>query len=827
MPQEIPEITNAFVSNNRLKLLRREKNGELKSWSVKAEYSVFVKKEDLPKLRNIIGKRAMTVEGDYVRIVFNDYNERDHAVRGFPDGDGFKPSLFEKAGVKTYEGDLSPVKRFLIDSRAKILKPIAGYLDLETDSRVSFARKEEARCLCWGFCIPTPNGLERFGGVLEEDTDEAEKELLMDLFFEMQAVDQVLAWNGDKFDFEYLKERVKYLGLDVQMKRWLWCDHMLLFMKYNMTASESGDEKASMALTSVAASLKVQGKLTDKGVGELEGVQVGGAKTWEFWNAGGRNRELLLEYCVEDAATMGRIDEATGFISILSTLAETCGVLPDSRGMSGMNFVESFLMRLGADRGIRAPTKFGFNSDNTEQFKGAHVFETMKGLFTDVHICDFARLYPSIMQAYNMSPDTYAGRAMSDKVNESGQRIPLDFDEACKVKAKGVAVCPITLEQFYVDRGRGLFAAALDEIVEKRKYWSKKKNDYAAGTPEWKECDRRDQAFKIIANTFYGVSGSPMSRFFMREVSESVTQIGVWLIQSTAKAGSDWRKKLTTVFGDTDSCAFVGCTEEEFVEFTRMCNEVLYPTMIKPTGGDASFISLAFEKSFSLMVNVAKKTYAGRMSHYKGKRVPMDAPPVIKGLEFKRGDTRKLTREMQEEVVNKILLIGKPIPEDYPLEPEDLVPIVEKWQKNIMSGNFDYKKAVISKKIQKPLNEYGGIGVNGKPLPLPPHVKIAKQLEAKGEAIYAGVKIDYVIIDGKASPQVIKRASEATIEDLDLFYLWEQGTWPASHRVLEAAFPTYKWNAKWGSVRPMKNVLPGQVGFNFGERQSLPPRKWE
>ncbi len=802
---EGPLVVNAYVAYDKINCLRREADGSLYVTKIPADYVFFVEKKHAEKLEGLRGKRRMKDDGRFIRVSCNSYEERDRLCRGFRDFDGiYQPGLIEQ-GVSVFEADLSPVKRWLIDSQARIQKPLTGYADLETDSRVPFAEKERARLLCWGLVIKKgPGDLERIGAVLEENTDAAERELIKDLFYELCEVDQVQAWNGDVFDFEYLKARVEYLGLGIDMRRWLLCDHMQLYQKFNMTASESGDEKASMALNRVAASLKVSGKLKEKGVGDLEGVPVEGARTWDFWVSGGRNRELLLEYCVEDCATMVRIEEATGYVEILSTLAETCRVFPDSKGMRGKNFVESFVMSIGAKRGLRAPTMYHGDSGATEQFKGAYVFPTKKGLFRDVHVCDFARLYPSIMQAWNMSPETYAGKFTGEQVDLG------DVED-------GVAVCPVTHEQFRVSGERGLFAAALDFIVEQRKFWSKKKALLEPGSPDWKEADRRDAAYKIIANTFYGVSGSPFSRYFMRELSESVTQIGAWLIKSTVTAAEERGYKL--IAGDTDSAMILGCTVDEFREFVEWCNTDLYPRIIKPWRGNSSFISLAFEKSFSLMGNIEKKVYFGRMSHFKGKAATLDTPPSVKGLEFKRGDTARLARDIQEEVVKTILLHGKQIPEVYPVTSKDLAEIVARWQSYILTALFPFADAVIAKKVQKTTGAYGGTGPKGQIITVPAHVRVAKILESRGLPIYPGIKVEYVVADGKASPQKVLPAMDAKKEDLDLFYLWEQVVWPAAERVLKTCFPDFQWEY-YGSVRPLRGVLPGQMGLGFGERKS-------
>lgn len=824
---EPPVCVNVFLQGNRLRILRRGAGGELLESYAKPEYALFVRKKDAAFLRPFENRRTIRDEGEFVRMICASYEERQKLVEGYRDENRiFHAGYFKEKNVETFEADVSPVKRWLIDSRARVQKAIAGYCDLEIDSRVPFERKGEARMLCWGLVVPKPDGsVEEIGGVLEEWSDAAEKKLILDLFWELAAVDQILCWNGDRFDFEYLKERVQRLGIQVDLRRWLLCDHMQLFAKLN-TGSESGDEKASMALDRVAAAQKVAGKLRECGAGELAGVKVGGAKSYEFWAAGGRNRELLLEYCVEDAMTMLRIELKSGWVDVLSKISETCGVLADSRGFRGVNYVESFLMRLGAERGVRAPTKIYEDTtwEEHEQFRGAYVFPTKTGLFSSVHICDFSRLYPSMIQAWNMSPETWRGPALRPDGTPAAT-----LEEALRDLKEDEAVAPTTFQKFRITGERGLLALAVDRMVEQRKYWSKKKKAAEPGSAEWIHCNRMDQGWKALVNTLYGVIGSIFSRFFKKEIAESVTQNGVWLIKMVVAQAAE-RHGLTAIAGDTDSgfLSKPGFTMEEFREFIVWCNAELFPSSIAPTRGRCEFISLSYEKEFALMISCVKKTYAGRLAHMEMKPVSQDKAPTIKGLEYKRGDSAKIARDMQEEIVRTILMIGKPLPEEYSIEPKDLEAIIERWQQYVLGGAFPFEEAVISQAMKKNPESYGGKKPDGSVLPVPGHVRVAMVLKQRGFPIYPGVKIEYVVADGSKTPQKLVAAVDATVEDVDWFHLWEKEVWPATERVVSVVFPKHQWK-RWGAVRPKstgpRKVLEGQKGFGFGERTPLPKKR--
>jgi uncharacterized protein YprB with RNaseH-like and TPR domain len=71
------------------------------------------------------------------------------------------------------------------------------WLDLETDSRIPFSKKEEMRILVWS--LEDEDGRVQVG-VLEADNDRAEKVLLERLWRALEDYDQIIAWNGDDFD---------------------------------------------------------------------------------------------------------------------------------------------------------------------------------------------------------------------------------------------------------------------------------------------------------------------------------------------------------------------------------------------------------------------------------------------------------------------------------------------------------------------------------------------------------------------------------------------------------------------------------------------------
>jgi len=385
---------NAFVEGDRLVLLyRNPATGVLMQRRVPAEFSSFYWRDAIAQHLKELGQnrfvRGFTEEGDWVRVRWSDYWVRKKALSS--------ESPLTKAGVVAFEGDVDPVRRYLADTGAHIAKPRRAYVDFETDSRVSprKAAEGEARILSW---VVMRDDESYDIGCLEQDSDADERELIEALFESLEDVDQVVAWNGDSFDFCLLPVRIERSHANVKdLRRWLWLDQMVLFERMNRNAAESGDEKQSLKLNVVCEAMIGEGK-----------HDFDARRTYEYWAAGGEKRELMLSYMVQDARLQVRLERKVGHIDLHQTISEVCSVFPDSRGMNPTVFVDGFMLKMAVERRTHWPTK-RFDQEEGQQFAGAWVIEPKaRGFCENVHVCDFKSLYPSIIITWNMSPETKA-----------------------------------------------------------------------------------------------------------------------------------------------------------------------------------------------------------------------------------------------------------------------------------------------------------------------------------------------------------------------------------------------------------------------------------
>lgn len=777
---------NAYWDGDRsIVVVSRDSTGRRRSRRVDAEFSCFIRasemtakvERDLRTSRAVVGMRQ---EGAHWRVRFRtrDALRKLTSPPKWPGPDGERISYFEKYKITPLEADVHPVRRWLTENEVALQRPRRCYLDLETDSRVSFRNKEETRVLTWA--VVSHEDGQTWRGVLEAETDAAERSLLLGLWEVLQGFDQVCAWNGDRFDFPVLRARTREQRISVPWNAWLWLDQLELFKKLNVSSSESGEEKTSFKLGAVASAL----------LGETKD-DLDASKSWSYWEAGGESRELLARYNVRDTELLRLIELKTGYADLLQTLCEATTTLPDSRGMNGTNYVEGFLLRLARGRDIHFRTSWEFRT--SEKFDGALVIDPKKlGILRDVHVADFASLYPSIIQTWNMSPETIADQKVRGTYSGPGYV----GQQWSKPRPAGHCEHPTLGWCFSVER-QGLLAEAVTELKRLRQEWTDRKASLPPGTPEWKDADRRASAYKIAANTFYGVIGSPFSRFFVRDVAESVAQGGVWLLRLISAEAE--RSGMVVVYGDTDSVFVAGCTEAEFAAFVRRCNEEVIPKALAEYGCIRNEIKLAYEKQFDVVVMISAKRYAGSFVHYKGARATAESKPEIKGLEYKRGDSTRLARQLQLEVVERLL--GRDFEPDWYLEE------IARWKDRVVSGEIELRDLVLTKRLSQEIKDYKQKKkLDGNDAAQPPHVQVARVLAERGEDVGEGTRIDYVIADASSSPIKAIPASDATNpEAVDRYYAWEVLVYPPTQRVLEVCFPAYASELKTlGKARPPK-----------------------
>ncbi len=760
----MPRAINGWVSKGKVVFSYRDANGKLQfKQNAPCDYAAFTAEPPGREDYRITGYNKV---GDFYRVTFRDYKMREQWIQTHD----------------CMEGDVSPVRRLMADYDIDIQAPKRCFLDLETDPRVPFVRKEETRILTWS--VRGADG-KRTRGALARDSDDAEKTLIMDLFTALLNYDQVAAWNGDAFDFPVLKARCEYHRIWWD-RRLLWIDQMVAFKRMNLQVAESGEEKQSFSLEAVAMSkLGVGKEEIPEWVAKRWPNRPLASLGWELWSMGGLGLELLLKYNETDTERQAGIEAATGYLDALQTICNECHIFADSHALKPTAQLDGWMLRYARMNGKRLPTRI--ERETQPQFEGAYVMPPIEsGILKDVHVLDFAGLYPSIIRTWNISYDT--------------KTVP-DDPERCNAPGTGIA--------FRTDFV-GMIPSALAEFAKLRTAPKAEMKKCHPGSPEWHVANRLQNVFKTLANSVYGLLGSIWSRYYDPDLARSVTLTGVWLLKLAMEEAAKFGYR--AIYADTDGCYLVGLTSEQAGAFTKHFNEVVVPAKLKEQGCVTQIVKLDYQEAFSRLVfplgddgKPSAKRFCGRFSVYDG--APVTKRSVeIKGLEVKRGDTSRLARGLQQEVIDLLMNECE--------DPQVFEDLVARWRKRITLEPLDVADIAISKSVK----ELGSYAIrrrkDGSEMSQPAHVEIAKRMAAKGQDVSSGVRVSYVVTDADVSPQEII-ALEDYVGGVDVRHMWH-ATYDPTLRLLAGAFDSRNWNRwKIPKVKVKNRPLKGQLGLGL------------
>lgn len=708
-------------------------------------------------------------DGKHVRcyVETRTSEERESLVEWFRDRD-----------IEPLEGDVDPFSRYMADNPIRFAKPRILYYDLESDSRLGFVvgkrgmePNPNSRILSIAWCGPDgKTDVE----VTDSHTDVAEAVTISTFLEAVAEADVLVAWNGDAFDEVLLRARCKALerslGFRPEWRLINFLDLMLLFKHPYYGFGRDPDAtgaKTSFSLDNIAR--------TVLGHSKLEGVS--GAKIYELWK---RDKGKLAEYNSQDARLMAELEQAKGYIAGFEIISHTCNRFVSSRGIKAGYTGDGFMLRYGSRRGFRFATKHTvIEKDDVEPFTGAVIFEPVPGLHRGVCAVDFTALYPSILRAFNISPET--------KVAAPGKEPPAGVPYSK----------PENGARFRTDVD-GILSSVVATCTENRKPWKAKagalKKAGKESSAEFAEARRMGDSWKVVQNSLVGLLGSAYTRIYDQHCFEAVTVTGRAIIQTVADLAAAGGLKV--LYADTDS-NYLLCDEATARHFISVVAETMDAWVVE-RGGKPGFIRLDFDAQYERIFwslkadgTPAKKRYAGRKT---------TGAVDIKGLEIMRGDGCRYRREMQREIINYILFDESP-------NAATAATICRRHAAAIYSGKLPVEDITITAGLSKLPDEYK---VDS------PQVRVAKKMMLAKREVFAGMKIPYVVVGlmapmkkGKASkPEVVHADDFAGMYDAD--YYWRDQCYPAIERILAAVFPesAADWKAL-GNWRPDDDAQAG------------------
>jgi len=460
--------------------------------------------------------------------------ERPHAVR-FPQDRERWTHLHEalewcqRKGLTPLEADLTPKQRFLTDYDLHIqARYHLGFVDIETDDTVGgFDNKEHNRILsiAWEGDRVEKDPDDRGFVILEAETDEAEREMLLRFKRECLArYDVVAAWNGFGFDFPIIIYRFRKHRIPIDWRYHLFADPLPVFKRHYVRA---GADAISYSLDAIGSAVLKMSKLDWRT--EFRRRQPGVVP--KFINLYRREPGLLEEYNRYDATILRKLEAFTGFVAIEQIFCRVANGFANDWNISTK--IDQLLLKKGFKDGHHFPTRF-WSPGRPEQYEGAYVFPPKVGMHENVCAFDFKSLYPSMVRAFNISPESIVKAVdREDFLRKYGP------DSLCRcpvVDCGGVMKGGAT---FRKDR-EGYISQMFVRTLERRRKYTTLQSERLKEVGSTQDdlfllYYRLAYSFKRLGLSFYGDLGNPRSRYYDTELAEAITLAGRFFIQQTAK----------------------------------------------------------------------------------------------------------------------------------------------------------------------------------------------------------------------------------------------------------------------------------------------------
>lgn len=336
-------------------------------------------------------------------------------------------------------------------------------------------------------------------------------------------------------------------------------------------------------------------------------------------------------------------------------------------------------------------------SSKKAKYQGGLVFEPEKGLHKNyVLVMDFNSLYPSIIQEFNICFTTV------DRNLEDADELPN---------------APVDKKE------QGVLPRLLANLVQRRR--EVKKIMASESDPHKRvQCDIRQQALKLTANSMYGCLGYVNSRFYAKPLAMLVTNKGREILMNTRQLAESM--SLLVVYGDTDSVMIdSGCDSytgalEIGNNFKKLVNERY------------RLLEIDIDNVFKKLLLHAKKKYAA-LNASLDKNGKEHTVLEVKGLDMKRREYCPLSKDVSVHVLNTILS-----DQDPETALQRTYEYLEGIRNQVEQNEIRMDRYKINTKLSKDPGAYPG----GKNMPA---VQVALRMRKNGRVVKAGTVITFVI----------------------------------------------------------------------------------
>lgn len=578
---------------------------------------------------------------------------------------------------------------------------------------VAFAGSDGLRRVFLFDDLETGEKIQEAPGADEVLMFETERELIVETLRLIDDYPVVLTFNGDDFDFKYLRNRARNLGVgDVDIpiimgRRFAFLTNGVHIDLYQFFRNRSiqgyafGNVYREFSLDDITQGILNEGKIPVPDFNQLSMAE-------------------LAEYCMQDAYITY---ELTAFNDNL-----VMNLMVMLQRISKMILED--LSRFGVSRWILALMEWMHRQENwlipntqdiiiskggttTEamikgkKYQGGIVREPVPGIHFEVTVVDFASLYPSAIRNWNLSYETL----LCDHPKCRENTIPGTSHWVCQKK-------------------EGMTSTLIGSLRDLRVLWYKPKSkDKTLSDPERQYYHVVQQALKVFLNASYGVFGAESFPLYCPPLAESTAAVGRYAMEEAGKKAKELG--IDVLYGDTDSVFLDHPSKEQTDSLVEWADEALG-------------IDLEVEKTYRYAV------FSERKKNYLG--VYKDGRMDIKGLTGKKRHIPPILKHAFDELTR--ILSEVETPDEFPKAKEDIKGLVEEVHHRIMEREFNIDEVAFQMQLGKSLDRYD---TN------PQHVKAGKMLRELGHEIEQGDIIYYVVTKNDVLPALLAKPRDVDV----------------------------------------------------------------
>lgn len=279
------------------------------------------------------------------------------------------------------------------------------------------------------------------------------------------------------------------------------------------------------------------------------------------------NSNMFYAYNIIDVIRVAEIEEKMKFIDLMYSLAH----FTKTNALDGFSTVKPCDVVIHnelMDRNIVIPHKKDDSNEISRMIAGGFVKEPLLGHHEYVMSFDFTSLYPHLIMAFNISPETFMGKIDKyDNLPNIDAVIDGAYDEIHdKIIEENMCISP--KGTVFTKDKQGIFPYIMKKVFTKRKEYKdimssyKKKAeaiklemekdpsneslkaDYKDAKANVVQFHNAQLAVKIFANAFYGGIANPYSRWFSYDLAETITISGQMSVKWTAQETNKFLNKV-------------------------------------------------------------------------------------------------------------------------------------------------------------------------------------------------------------------------------------------------------------------------------------------